>query len=138
MISPSKFALKTQMDLEFLGLRRLQPFLGKPCNPSEFRISSALPEPVTMNANQAVLRPLLAGLVITLLQIIISVLIIAPPGSLSLRYESLIQHDSYWFANIIDRGYETPVPPVEYKMMEISNVAFFPAYPALSALLQSC
>jgi hypothetical protein len=38
--------------------------------------------------------------------------------------------------NIIDRGYQTIVPPVEHKLMEVSNVAFFPAYPAIAALLR--
>jgi hypothetical protein len=91
-----------------------------------------------MNPKAAVMRPLLAGLLITLIQVIIAVLIIAPSGPLSVRYDTLIQHDSYWFANIIDRGYGTPVPPINRQLMEVSNVAFFPAYPALSALLQTC
>ena len=51
------------------------------------------------------------------------------------RYFTLIQHDSYWFMNIIDRGYRTIVPPIDHKVMEISNVAFFPAYPAIAAML---
>ncbi|HXM33505.1 MAG TPA: hypothetical protein VN921_07610, partial [Chthoniobacterales bacterium] len=36
----------------------------------------------------------------------------------------------------VDRGFETTVPPISHKMMEVSNVAFFPAYPALAALLR--
>jgi hypothetical protein len=70
-----------------------------------------------------------------LLQIFAAVALIAPEGPLSYRYDTLIQHDSYWFANIVDRGYETTVPPINHKMMEVSNVAFFPAYPALAAIL---
>ena len=54
-----------------------------------------------------------------------------PEGSLVDRYRTLVQHDSYWFANIIDRGYGTTVPPSDHKAMEVSNVAFFPAYPWL-------
>jgi hypothetical protein len=38
--------------------------------------------------------------------------------------------------NIIDRGYQTIVPPIDHKVMEVSNVAFFPAYPAIAALLR--
>jgi hypothetical protein len=35
--------------------------------------------------------------------------------------------------NIVDRGYQTIVPPIDHKVMEVSNVAFFPAYPAITA-----
>jgi hypothetical protein len=38
--------------------------------------------------------------------------------------------------NIVDRGYQTPVPPINHKMMQVSNVAFFPAFPAIAALLR--
>src|SRR5438105_9210983 len=38
--------------------------------------------------------------------------------------------------NIIDRGYQTIVPPIDHKEMEVSNVAFFPAYPAIAALFR--
>ena len=72
------------------------------------------------------------------MQIFVAVVLIAPEGPLSIRYDTLIQHDSYWFANIVDRGYETTVPPVNHKMMEVSNVAFFPAYPAIAAVLHTC
>jgi len=82
------------------------------------------------------LRPLLAGLIITLLQLVMAMGLLAPEGSFSERYATLVQHDSYWFMNIIDRGYHTIVPPIDHKVMEISNVAFFPAYPAIAALLQ--
>ena len=35
--------------------------------------------------------------------------------------------------NIVNRGYQTIVPPIDHKVMEVSNVAFFPAYPAIAA-----
>lgn len=89
-----------------------------------------------MNPKPSVLRPLLAGLFVTLAQIFVAVVLIAPQGPLSFRYDTLIQHDSHWFANIVDRGYGTTLPPSSPKMMEVSNVAFFPAYPALAALLR--
>jgi len=60
--------------------------------------------------------------------------LLAPEGSFSHRYTTLVQHDSYWFMNIMDRGYQTIVPPIDHKVMEVSNVAFFPAYPAIAAL----
>ena len=81
-------------------------------------------------------KPLLAGLFLTLAQIAVAVFLLAPEGPLSYRYSTLIEHDSYWFMNIVDRGYATTVPPVDHKVMEVSNVAFFPAYPAIAALLR--
>jgi hypothetical protein len=79
------------------------------------------------------LRPLLVGLIITLLQLAMAMGLLAPEGSFSERYGTLVQHDSYWFMNIVDRGYQTIVPPIDHKVMEVSNVAFFPAYPAFAA-----
>ena len=80
-------------------------------------------------------RAVLAGLLMTLAQIFMAVVLIAPAGPLSYRYNSLVQHDSYWFANIVERGYETILPPIARKTMEVSNVAFFPAYPAIASAL---
>ena len=82
------------------------------------------------------LAPLFAGLAVTALQVTIATGLLAPEGSFSERYATLIQHDSHWFANIVDRGYQTIVPPIDHKVMEVSNVAFFPAYPAVAALLR--
>ena len=107
----------------------------KPCNRESFRISCAVPQPVLMNPRLRTLRPFLAGLLITLAQIFVAVVFLAPKGPFSSRCDTLIQHDSYWFANIVDRGYHTTIPPTNHKMMEVSNVAFFPAYPLLAALL---
>jgi len=83
------------------------------------------------------LAPLLAGGAITLLQVVIAVALLAPEKPITERYSALVQHDSYWFMNIIDRGYQTIIPPSDHKVMEISNVAFFPAYPAIAALLRN-
>jgi hypothetical protein len=80
--------------------------------------------------------PLLAGLIITLLQLAMVMGLLAPEGAFSERYATLVQHDSYWFMNIVDRGYQTIVPPIDHKVMEVSNVAFFPAYPAIAAALR--
>jgi hypothetical protein len=79
------------------------------------------------------LQPLLTGLIVTLLQLAMAVGLLAPEGSFGERYATLVQHDSYWFMNIVDRGYQTIVPPIDHKVMEVSNVAFFPAYPAITA-----
>ncbi|MDQ2825235.1 MAG: hypothetical protein M3R29_07290, partial [Verrucomicrobiota bacterium] len=78
----------------------------------------------------------MAGLLVTLAQITVAVGLLAPEGPFSHRYSTLIQHDSYWFMNIVDRGYETTVPPIDHKVMQVSNVAFFPAYPAIASLLR--
>lgn len=77
-----------------------------------------------------------AGLLITVMQIAVAVACARTDGSLADRYLALVQHDSYWFANIIDRGYGTIVPPIERKEMEVSNVAFFPGYPILAGALK--
>src|SRR5215471_14941320 len=81
--------------------------------------------------------PLLAGLGVTLVQLAMAVCLLAPEEPVTERYSALIQHDSYWFMNIIDRGYQTIVPPIDHKVMEVSNVPFFPAYPAIAAIFRS-
>jgi hypothetical protein len=108
--------------------------LTSSCNAEPFRISSALPLP--MSSVRSTIKALTAALGVTLLQIVVAVGFLAPEGPLSDRYSTLIQHDSYWFMNIVERGFQTTVPPVDHKVMEVSNVAFFPAYPALAGLLR--
>src|ERR1700730_15119936 len=118
-----------------LGLRSM----GGPtssCNLESFRISSAVPTRAAMTRSPSPLKPLFAGLLLTLAQIAVAVCLLAPEGPLSYRYSTLIQHDSYWFENIVDRGYQTIVPPIRHKMMEVSNVAFFASYPPIAALLR--
>ncbi len=66
------------------------------------------------------------ALLITALHVGITLQGVSTDGSYQERYHRLVQHDSYWFLNIIDRGYQSPVPPSPVKSMEISNVAFFP------------
>jgi hypothetical protein len=106
------------------------------CNLESLHISSALPSHEVMARFWSLIRPLLVGLVLTALQVAIAAGLLAPEGPASYRYSTLIQHDSYWFMNIVDHGYQTIVPPINQKMMEVSNVAFFPAYPAIAALLR--
>jgi hypothetical protein len=50
------------------------------------------------------------------------------------RYHRLVQLDSYWFLNIIERNYQSPVPPSPVKRYEVSNTAFFPGFPLLGAV----
>jgi hypothetical protein len=106
-------------------------------NPSDWRTftnkGAADSDYDVMTRSGCWLKPLLAGLIITLLQLAMAMGLLAPEGSFSERYATLIQHDSYWFMNIVDRGYQTIVPPIDHKVMEVSNVAFFPAYPAIAA-----
>src|SRR2546430_111816 len=105
------------------------------CNAESFGFSSSL------SASDAVKnllsRPWFIGLAVTLVQLLVAVLLLAPEGQLAYRYKSWVKHDGYWFANIIDRGYQTIVPPINHKVMEVSNVAFFPAYPVLASLVRS-
>ncbi|MBV9618158.1 MAG: hypothetical protein JO201_03015 [Verrucomicrobia bacterium] len=90
-----------------------------------------------MIRSKFLLQPWLLGLLLTLAQLAMAVFLLAPEGPFSFRYESLVQHDGFWFENIVDRGYQTIVPPINHKVMEISNVAFFPAYPVLASVIQS-
>ena len=106
------------------------------CNPETFGFSSALPGSDVIRTF-SLFRPWSAGLLLTLAQLVVAIFLLAPEGPLSFRYQSLVQHDGYWFANIVDRGYQTIVPPINHKVMEVSNVAFFPAYPALASLVHS-
>ena len=80
-------------------------------------------------------RALGFALLLVVAQLFVAVVLIAPEGPLSYRYETLVQHDSYWFGNIIARGYDSILPPIPRKMMEVSNVAFFPAYPMIAGAL---
>jgi hypothetical protein len=106
------------------------------CNTETFGLSSALPGADVIQF-KFLFRPWLMGLFLTVAQLAVAVLLLAPEGQLAYRYTSLVQHDGFWFENIVDRGYQTIVPPINHKVMEVSNVAFFPAYPALAGALSS-
>src|SRR5437764_13398528 len=105
-----------------------------PCNPAIVDLSSALPTAAVIRS-KFLFQPWLAGLFVTLVQLAVAIFLLAPEGSFSFRYSSLVQHDGFWFENIVDRGYQTIVPPINHKVMEVSNVAFFPGYPALASAL---
>ncbi len=111
--------------------------LTSSCQPWGFGISSAAFCVEAKPSVSAVTRAMLAALCVTLLQVVVAVGLLAPDGPVEFRYQTLIQHDSYWFMNIMDRGYQTTVPPIDHKVMEVSNVAFFPAYPLLAGALRS-
>src|SRR5947209_13779355 len=106
------------------------------CNIETFGFSSA-PLSADVILPKFLFRPWLAGLFLTVAQLAVAVLLLAPEGPISYRYTSLVQHDGYWFGNIVDRGYQTIVPPINHKVMEVSNVGFFPAYPALVSLIRT-
>lgn len=108
----------------------------KSCNKNDFRICSAVPTHGVMSRSLPHLKPILAGLCCAVAQLVLAIFVLAPDGPLSSRYSTLIQHDSYWFMNIVDRGYGTTVPPIDHKVMEVSNIAFFPAYPAIAAIFR--
>src|SRR5579864_4704067 len=106
------------------------------CNPVTVGLSSPLPTTAVIRS-KFFFQPWLVGLLVTLAQLAVAVFLLAPEGSFSFRYSSFVQHDGFWFENIVDRGYQTIVPPINHKVMEVSNVAFFPAYPALAGVLSS-
>src|SRR5437870_6458996 len=110
--------------------------LTNSCNRQSFSISSASAMAEILSGSWPAVKALVAGFLLTLAQLTLAVSLLAPEGPLSYRYSTLIQHDSYWFANIVDRGFQTIVPPIDHKVMEVSNVAFFPAYPAIAALFR--
>lgn len=103
------------------------------CNTRDGTFFSAISTNRLMN--RFPLRPITMALCVTIAQISVALFLLAPDGPFADRYGTLVQHDSYWFMNIVNRGYGTTVPPIGYKTMEISNVAFFPAYPAVAALV---
>src|SRR6185369_1389647 len=106
----------------WLGRETFASRLGAFC---DYELMTRLPRFVT---------PIVAGCIVTILQIVMAVALLAPEKPTRERYSALVQHDSYWFMNIMDRGYQTIVPPIDHKVMEVSNVAFFPAYPAIARL----
>ena len=53
----------------------------------------------------ATARAIAAGLGVTFLQLFLAIVLLAPEGPFEYRYQTLVQHDGYWFANIVDRGY---------------------------------
>src|ERR1700726_2159905 len=113
------------------------PALSPPDNILQSRrLSYLFGDSDAMTHASSIFRPLLAGLLLTLAQIAVAILLLAPEGPLSEQYRALMQHDSYWVMNIVDRGYQTIVPPINHKVMEVSNVGFFPAYPAIATLLR--
>ncbi len=106
-----------------------QPVINRPC---PIHRSHLLLAAFAMPDRLSPLKCLALGLLVTLAQVGLVVAFSNPTGTWTERYRTLVQHDSYWFANIIDRGYGSTLPPIEHKEMEVSNVAFFPAYPLLT------
>src|SRR4030095_4533348 len=76
--------------------------LEEPCIPSALPFSSALPQARVMNRIPATAKALCAGLVVTILRIVVAIFLLAPAGPFESRYRTLVQHDSHWFANIFD------------------------------------
>src|SRR5207245_10350496 len=107
----------------------------EPCIPRAVPVSSALPRTRPMTRISAAAKALSAGFAVTLLQMVVAIFLVAPDGPFEYRYQTLLQHDSHWFANIVDRGYQTIVPPISHKMMEVSNTGFFPPYPAIAGIV---
>src|SRR5207248_6596008 len=79
----------------------------EPCIPRALPVSSALLRTRPMNQISAAAKALSAGFAVTLLQMVVAIFLVAPDGPFEYRYQTLLQHDSHWFANIVARGYET-------------------------------
>src|SRR5438105_14109766 len=87
-----------------------------------------------MTRSPRLLKPLLAGLIITLLQLAMAIGLFAPERPFSDRYAARVQHVGHWFLNIADRACQTIGPPTDHKAMEVSNVAFFCASTVIDGL----
>src|SRR5437879_12815659 len=83
------------------------------CNLERFRISSAVPIRAAMTRLPPPLKPLLAGLLLTLAQFSVAVCLLAREGPLSYRNPTLNHQHSYWFGTIVQPGYHTIVPHSE-------------------------
>jgi len=130
---PAEFVVSPEFSIGMVestrkGWRGVQSFASRLATFCDYHVMTRLPR---------FLMPLLAGFGITLLQLVMAIGLLAPEEPITERYSALVQHDSYWFMNIIDRGYQTIVPPIDHKVMEVSNVAFFPAYPAIAAVVRN-
>src|SRR5438094_2776675 len=120
MALPAGGALPAGKARHRTGSSQWQTFTNKLAARSDYDVMTRSPR---------LLKPLLAGLIITLLQLAMAIGLLAPERRFSERYAALVQHDSHWFMNIVDRGYQTIVPPIDHKVMEVSNVAPPPAHP---------
>src|SRR5258708_24405711 len=102
------------------------PALNRPDNILQSRrLSYLLGDSDAMTRASSIFPPLLAGLLLTVARIAVAVLLLAPEGPLSDQYRALMPHDTYWFMNLVHRGYQTIVPPTNHKVMEVSNVGLF-------------
>jgi hypothetical protein len=97
---------------------------GDPTKPNFAKISSSV-----------VVQAGLWALAITLLQIAIACWL-SGNSSLAKSYLKLFEWDSFWYANIINNGYFTTIPPDMSDWGKHSNVSFFPGYPALAFLIK--
>lgn len=82
-------------------------------------------------------RAIGVGLTLTLAQLAFTLFMSMAVARLSLdeAYRGLAFGDSGWYANIMERGYQSSVPPVTVD--RASNVAFFPGYPWLARGVQA-
>ncbi|WP_156815477.1 hypothetical protein [Pseudanabaena sp. PCC 6802] len=111
----------------------------------ETKLDSALRSPSHPNdpnkpnwakiSSKVVVQASLWALAITLLQIAVACWL-SGRSSLAKSYLTLFEWDSLWYANIINNGYFTTIPPDMSEWGKYSNVSFFPGYPALAFLVQ--
>src|SRR5207244_12393350 len=100
------------------------------CNLESFLVSSTFPAHDVMIRSRSLLTPLAAGLLLTAVQHAMAVGLLAPEGPLSDRCQSLLKHNSSCCINIVDRGYETILPPIDTKSRAVSKPSLFPADPS--------
>src|SRR5204863_9641016 len=86
------------------------------CNLESFPVFSAFPTHDVMTRSWLLLRPLLAGVILTLLQLAMAMGLLAPDGPFSYRYSTPVEQGRSWFMNIVDRRYRTIVRPSDPKL----------------------
>src|SRR5689334_19335298 len=99
--------------------------LEEPCIAPSLPFSSALPQARVMNRISPTAKALCAGLVLTILQIVVAIFLRAPARSIQSRYHTHVEHDSRSFANIVDREYQASDPAGERKRIEVANASFY-------------
>jgi len=96
------------------------------CNPETFGFSSALPGSDVVTRTFSLLAFGRRGLLLTLVQLVVRVFFVGAEGPLSYRYISLSSTTVIGCSNIVDRGYQTIVPPINNKVDGSFQRRFFP------------
>lgn len=92
---------------------------------------------IGFNRYPRIYQAICLGLMFTLIQVYL-VCLFSNSQSLVEGYSKLCQWDCGWYTHIVERGYRSTIPPIPPvpENKDLSNVAFFPGYPALAAAVK--